>query len=363
MRGDAVEAGSLAMSNFLVSVVISNKNGVQWLPRCLESVRRQTIAGQIEIIFVDNVSTDDSVALARKLLAGFPQSTIIENKQDLGFTGGMNTGAFAAAGEGVFLLSNDTWLEDDCLEQLVRVVTELKADAAMPLVMDYADNSIQTLGADGLDLLGFASVSPVPEQKARTETVDVFMVAGCGFWVRTEVFKKLGGFDTGHFMFAEETDLSWRVWLAGGKIIRVPASHMHHRGAAGVNPAGETKIVESRTSETKRYLANRNNLLVLLKNSQHILLLLVIPHVLVLLLEAVASLVVIPRWSYVRKSYLTAIADAFGMWGHVREWRRRIKGFRKRSDFAMLRNLRLRPGRWDEVKRFFQFGMPKVDAK
>jgi GT2 family glycosyltransferase len=350
------------MSNPVISVVISNKNGVQWLPRCLESVRTQSIADRIEIIIVDNVSSDESVPLTRKLLDGFPQVSIIENKEDLGFTGGMNTGAFAAKGEGVFLLSNDTWLEKDCLEKLVLATEATRADAAMPLVLNYEDSSLQSLGADGIDIFGL-STAGVPSQRALTETMDVFMVAGCGFWVRTDAFKKLGGFDTGHFMFAEETDLSWRIWVAGGNIIRVPASRMHHRGAAGVNPAGETKIVESRTSETKRYLANRNGILVVLKNSQHILLLLIFPHLLLLLVEAFASFVLVRRWSYVRKSYLAAIADAFGMLGHVRQWRRRIKGLRTRSDFAMLRYLRLRPGRWDDIKRLFKFGMPRVDAK
>jgi len=350
------------MSNLVISVVISNKNGVQWLPRCLESVRAQTIADRIEIVFVDNVSTDGSVALARRLLNGFPQVSIIENKEDLGFTGGMNIGAFAAKGEGVFLLSNDTWLEPNCLEKLLHAIEATRADGAMPLVLNYEDSSLQSLGADGIDLFGL-STAGVPTRRALTETMDVFMVAGCGFWMRTDVFRKLGGFDTGHFMFAEETDISWRAWVAGGKIIRVPAARMHHRGAAGVNPAGETKIVESRTSETKRYLANRNGILVVLKNSQHILLLLIVPHLLLLLVEAFASLILVRRWSYVRRSYLAAITDAFGMLGHVREWRRRIRELRKRSDFAMLRYLRLRPGRWDDIKRLFKFGMPKVDAK
>jgi hypothetical protein len=138
---------------------------------------------------------------------------------------------------------------------------------------------------------------------------------------------------------------------------------MHHRGAAGVNPAGQTRIVESRTSETKRFLANRNGILTLLKNSQHLLLVLLIPHLGVLLLEGVVSLLLVRRWSYVRKAYLEAIVDAFRMMGHVREWRRRIKGFRKRSDFWMLRYIRLRPSRWDEVKRLFRFGVPRVDAR
>ena len=350
------------MPNPVISVVISNKNGVQWLPGCLESVRAQTIIDKIEIIFVDNVSTDESVPLTRKLLDGFPQSSIIENKQDLGFTGGMNTGAFAAKGEGVFLLSNDTWLEPDCLEKLLQAIETTKAEGAMPLVLNYEDNSLQSLGADGIDVFGLSTAGR-PTQRALTETMDVFMVAGCGFWVRTDVYRKLGGFDTGQFMFAEETDLSWRVWVAGGKIIRVPASRMHHRGAAGVNPAGETKIVESRTSETKRYLANRNNILVVLKNSQHVLLVLLIPQLLLLLAEAVVSLLLIRRWSYVRKSYFKAIADAFRMLPHVREWRRRIKPIRQRGDFAMLRFLRLRPGRWDDFKRLFQLGVPKVDVR
>jgi len=353
---------ALLMSPPLVSVVISNKNGVQWLPKCLESLRRQTIWQRMEVIMVDNVSTDDSVALARKALADFPQVSVIANEQDLGFTGGNNVGADAAKSDGIFFLSNDTWLEPDCLEKLLQAVEETRADSAMPLVMDYEDTTVQSLGAEGLDLFGFPTAG-APSARMLEQTLDVFMVAGCGFWMRTELFRKLGGFDTGHFMYAEETDLSWRVWVAGGRMIRVPSARMHHRGAAGVNPAGHTKIVESRTSETKRFLANRNGILTLLKNSQHILLLLLIPHLLVLLLEGFASLLLVRRWSYVRKAYLGAIVDAFRMMGHVREWRQRIRGFRKRSDFWMLRYIRLRPGRWDEVKRLFRLGVPRVDAR
>ena len=122
-------------------------------------------------------------------------------------------------------------------------------------------------------------------------------------------------------------------------------------------------MVESRTSETKRYLANRNNLLVLLKNSQHIFLFLTFPQLLLLLAEALVNLVLVRRWSYVRKSYFKAIADAFGMLGHVREWRRKIKGLRKRSDFALLGYLRWRPNRLEDAKNLFKFGMPKVDAR
>ena len=101
----------------------------------------------------------------------------------------------------------------------------------------------------------------------------------------------------------------------------------------------------------------------MLKNSQHIFLLLLIPHLLMLIAEAVVSLVLIRRWSHVRRAYLEAIADAFRMMPHVRMWRRKIAGFRVRSDFWMLRFLRLQPSRWEEVKRLFIVGVPRVDKR
>jgi GT2 family glycosyltransferase len=346
------------MSAPQVSIVISNQNGTKWLPKCFDSLRQQTIIDQAEVVMVDNCSTDDSVALARRALAGFPNGFVIENPQDLGFTGGNNTGAAAARSDLIFFLSNDTWLEPDCLEKLISELKKAEADAAVPLVMNYGDTSFQAIGGEGLDWFGIPTGGhPV------TQTTEFFAFPGCGFMIRAEMFSRVGGFDTGHFMYAEETDLSWRVQIAGGRIVGAPAARMHHRGAAGVNPAGDAKIVESRTSETKRFLANRNNLLMVMKNSQHIFLLLLIPQLALLFFEMLASALLVRRWSYVRKAYLAAVLGAFGMAGHVRHWRRRIRSFRLRGDFWMLRYLQLRPARWEEVEKLFRLGVPKVDKR
>ena len=358
LRAVSANDNNSIMSVPLVSVIISNQNGAKWLPRNFASLQRQTMFDNLEILVVDNCSVDGSAALARRELAAFPRATVIENAQDLGFTGGNNVGAEAAKGELLFFVNNDAWLEPDCLEQLVREFNAQGADAASPLVMDYEDDNFQCSGSSGMDFFGLPDAS-----QPLAHTSERFTVTGCSFLMRAELFHRLGGFDTGHFMYAEETDLAWRVWLAGGKIIGVPASRLHHRGAAGVNPAGRTKIVEARTSDTKRYLTNRNGILSLLKNSRNILLLLLIPHILLLLLEAAVSLVLVRRWSHVRRAYLSAIADAFRMIPHVREWRRKIRSFRKRGDFWMLRFMRWTPSRWVEVKRLFIAGVPKVDTK
>lgn len=342
-----------------VSVVVVNYNGLQWLPRCFESLGQQTIFSQIEVILTDNNSSDNSARFTNDWLARTSaKGCVVQNRENLFYCGANNNGAAAATGEFLLFLNNDTWLEPDCLEKLYQEVTRNRADGGAPLVMDYDDEAYQSGGDTGIDLFG-ATVGGPPA----SHTQPTFAAPGCGLFVRTELFHKIGGFAPELFGYCDEADLAWRVWIAGGKILSVPSARLHHRGAAAVNPGGNTKIIESRTSDSKRFLTNRNGILLLLKNCQHILLLLLIPHLLLLLAEAVVMLVIVKRWSYIRKAYLSAIGEAFKMHAHVRVWRKRIRNFRQRGDFFIIRFLRLKPNRWWEVKRLFKFGPPKVDAK
>ena len=161
-------------------------------------------------------------------------------------------------------------------------------------------------------------------------------------------------------MFADEFDLSWRVWISGRQAVAVPSAKLHHRGAAQVNPAGGGAAVEFRTSDTKRFYANRNSLLVLLKNAHHLLLLLVPLQLGLLVLEALAALALVRRWSFVKRAYWGAVADCWRLRGHILNERRRIRQFRRRGDLWMLRFLRCRLNRWDEIQRLCRFGVPKV---
>jgi GT2 family glycosyltransferase len=341
-----------------ISVVILNYNGRRWLPRCFESLERQTIFQDLEIIVVDNASSDGSDVLAGEWAQRIGRGRLVKNNTNLFFCEGNNTGATVATGEFLLFLNFDLWLETDCLEKLYREVKQAGADAATPLVLNYEDDSFQNAGGSGLDLFGLA-----PSQEPCSQTTELFAACGCSLLVRTAMFRKIGGFPPEFLMYAEETDVCWRVWIAGGRVVTVPAARLHHRGAAVVNPEGQTKIVESRTSETKRYFANRNSILMVMKNAQHILLLLLLSQFALLFVESIVALALVRRWSYVRKSYFGAMKDAIGMMSQVRQWRARIKGFRRRGDFWMLRFIRLRPGRLEDLKRLFAFGMPKVDVK
>jgi GT2 family glycosyltransferase len=342
-----------------ISIVVLNYNGVTWLKRCFESLERQTIFQEIEVILTDNNSSDDSVKFTNDWLkrAG-AKGRVVQNGANLYYCGANNNGAAVATGEFLLFLNNDTWLEPECLEKLYDETVKAGATCAVPAVLNYDDDTFQSGGTSGLDLFGMAMGGHPVKQ-----TTETFVSSGCSMFIQTEMFRNIGGFPSELLIYADETDLSWRVWIAGGKVVAVPAARLHHRGAAVVNPEGNTKAVEMRTSETKRFLTNRNEILFLLKNSQHVFLLLLIPHFLMLFAEAMVSLVLVRRWSYVRKSYLSAVVDVWRMRHHVFQWRRRIHGFRKRGDFWMFRFLRLKPARWTEIERLFQYGLPKVDAK
>ena len=101
----------------------------------------------------------------------------------------------------------------------------------------------------------------------------------------------------------------------------------------------------------KRFLSVRNGILLILKNGQHVFLLMLLPHLLMLFCEALFFLVTTRNWTFVRNSYFRGIADAFRMMPHVREWRKKISGFRQRGDFWMMRFLRRRLSRWTKHGR------------
>ena len=113
----------------------------------------------------------------------------------------------------------------------------------------------------------------------------------------------------------------------------------------------------------KRFLTNRNCLLTLLKNGRHILLLPIIPLIVLLFLESLAGSLLLRRWSFARASFWSVLRDCWRLRGHILRQRKMVAAFRKHSDFWMLRFFKPRLNRWDEIKRTFKFGLPRVDAR
>lgn len=348
-------SGSSADPRPDLSVVILNYNGKRWLERCLASLRQQTLFDRLELIVTDNASQDGSDHLSEQLIRGWPRARFVQNGGNFGYCEGNNLGARGAAGRYLLFLNNDTFLAPDCLELLVSAMDVRRAGAGSPQILNYQDGALQGYGRSGFDSFGYYSNETGVESPR-----ELFIAPGCAYCIRTELFWELGGFDKELFMYADETDLSWRVWLSGETVITVPQAKLYHWGAGASAPADPSEKAVFRTSEFSRYHSNRNTLLVLLKNTEHLLLLLVFTQLLSLAAEAVFMAAVTRRWSLIRKAYLGAV---FGVWtlrDHVRRERVRIRGFRRRSDFWMLRFWRIFPERLHEVLRMFRQGLPRV---
>jgi GT2 family glycosyltransferase len=196
----------------------------------------------------------------------------------------------------------------------------------------------------------------VPAGQSRTTS----FCAGTFPFVRAETFRRLGGFDEVFFMYGEEGDLAWGLWVSGGSVEPAAAAHIHHRGEAAVNPKGGEQITEFRTSGRKRFYANRNHLLVLLKYAQHIFWLLPLAFIWLLLVEGIFWLVWTRRWSLAQTVGFGPLRDCWRLRGHVREQRRLVKTFRRRGDWWLLRFFRFRLGLWRDVKKMFRLGRPKI---
>ena len=194
MTEPQIERFGSAAGQPLVSIIVLNCNGAMWLPKCFKSLKTQTIIGQIETVLVDNNSSDESVPIARKWFADFPNAVIVRNSENLGFCEGNNSGARAATGKWLLFLNNDTWLEPDCMEKLIAGTEKLGAVASTPLVLNYPDNSYQDFGFYGFDLFGLPSPSAMADR-----TREIFIAGGCSYLIRADVFNQLGVFDAGIF--------------------------------------------------------------------------------------------------------------------------------------------------------------------
>lgn len=334
----------------LVSVVVVNYNCKKWFDRFFPSLKAQTIFDRLEIIMVDNTSTDGSAELCRDEMAKWPNGVYLATGGNYGYGGGCNRGAAIAKGKYLFFLNPDVWLEPNCLEELVKQTEASKRHITSALMLDYDSDNVQLQGGNGFDFFGVLTVPPPGET-----LVEPFAVAAF-FFMSKELFQKIGGFDEEFFLFAEEMDLTWRSWISGENALLIRDAKLHHQGAS----SGDRKA-ENRTSETKRFYANRSQLLALLKCARGLLLILAFNQLMLIAAEAMVGAILARRFSFARWSLFKPLADCWRLRGHILAERRRIRGFRKRGDLWILRHFfQFQFGRWMDIKRLLQSGV-KID--
>jgi len=121
--------------NILITVVIVNYNGKKYLKKCLDSLFEQSYTN-IEIIFVDNNSDDDSVVFLKQQYSD-QRLIIIEHQENSGFATGNNIGISNARGEYILLINNDTWVEKDFIRNIYTQYLESQVDVKGPVEVGY----------------------------------------------------------------------------------------------------------------------------------------------------------------------------------------------------------------------------------
>ena len=108
------------MTPGLVSICIPTYNGAKYLAQCLQSAQAQTWTN-VEIVLVDDGSTDNTAHLAQAIAHGDPRVRVFRNDRNLGLVGNWNRCVNLARGEWIKYLFQDDWLEPDCVERMLAV--------------------------------------------------------------------------------------------------------------------------------------------------------------------------------------------------------------------------------------------------
>jgi len=199
---------------------------------CLESLAVATWP-DLTVAVVDNGSGDGS---GERLRDEFPGAVHIRSEENLGFAGGCNLGIRAALAAGaayVCLLNNDTLVDPGFIEPLVaRAEAEPRAGIiGGKILYDGSDDVIWFAGGEVDPRRGFTSHRG--QDQADDGSFDqpgpVDYVTGCLFFVRSELFGRIGLLDERFFMYAEEVDFCLRARRAGVTCYYEPASVIRHR--------------------------------------------------------------------------------------------------------------------------------------
>jgi GT2 family glycosyltransferase len=206
----------------LISIIIVNWNGKKWLKKCLDSLCRQTYKN-IEIIFVDNASTDDSVTFVTE---HYPTVITVKNDTNRGFSGGNNVGINQAKGEYILLLNNDTWVKDDFVEKLYASLEKERVDVLAPLEAHY-DGTMQDAYIMLIDFFGHGFGMHNTNRKP-------FYLPGVCLLFSKKLYEETGGLDSDFFMYSEEVDWFWRLRLFGKAISQSKDIIVYHAGAGTI---------------------------------------------------------------------------------------------------------------------------------
>jgi len=212
----------------LISLIVVTYNSASLLPGFFAALQA-TRDASYEVLLVDNASSDGT---ARLVAERYPQVHLLASAENAGFGRACNHAARAARGELLVFLNPDVIVTPDWLAILARHMRE-HPDAGIicPTTLD-ADERPRTS-----DQRPFRKRTVDPSSlvvRRSSGVADTAAVPGCAMMVRRAAWEQLGGFDDRFFLYWEDTELCWRAWLLGWRVlVDLEALVYHERGGSG----------------------------------------------------------------------------------------------------------------------------------
>ncbi len=243
------------------AIVILNWNGRTLLEQFLPSVIAHS--KDADIYIADNASTDESVSY---VAANFPSVQIIQNKSNGGYAKGYNDALQKVDTDIYCLLNSDVEVTKDWLVGVKETfVSNEQIAIVQPKILDYKNKEcFEYAGAAGgfIDRLGYPFCrgrifqSLEKDEGQYNDTIEIFWASGACFFVKSDVFWEMGGFDKDYFAHQEEIDFCWKVKNNDYKVFYTGKSHVYHVGGATL----------STMNPRKTFLNFRNSLFSITKN-------------------------------------------------------------------------------------------------
>ncbi len=232
-----------------ISILIVSWNSSHYLRRCLDSIRQSRPVGVVEVLVVDNASSDGSPEMVE---ADFPEVRLIRAGANLGFARGNNLAMRHATGSLWALVNSDALVHPGCLETLARFLAQdPQAGLVGPRVIG-GDGRLQrtcrrlptlwnttcrTLALDRV--LGERPAFAGYEMTAAEHEVcgEVEVLSGCFCVVRRSAVMAVGGLDERFFFYGEDLDWCKRLHDGGWRVVFVPEATATHFGGGSTDNA------------------------------------------------------------------------------------------------------------------------------
>lgn len=213
-----------------VSVIIPCKNGGSYLAQQLDHLCNQVQAPSFEVIISDNGSTDGSPQQAAQDFSHKLNIRVVDSSATSGISYARNQGALAAQGSYLLFCDADDYVDEHWISEIYAAFQEENADIVGGKLTHTTVNSPEVLEAYGItgstalstdrftqctELIPFSGYKP--------------SVAGCNFAVARQFYLNIGGMDLSYIGGSEETDFTWRVLDAGGKLVSANKALVSYR--------------------------------------------------------------------------------------------------------------------------------------